>query len=66
MALLGPNINAAIGQSSFEEKRPVLADSKITVTSEIATYAEWGATEIKERQAKLAELAPHVWPLKWK
>ena len=66
MVLLKSKLNVKLGQSGFDAKRAALADSKLSVTNEVAAYDKWGPDEIRERQAKLAELAPKVWPLVWK
>ena len=66
MVLLGSKINVALGQKGFVEKKFELAKSKIGITREIADYDVWGPQEIRERQVKLAEDAPRVWPLRWK
>jgi Protein of unknown function (DUF1524) len=47
-------------------KREELAKSQIALTREVGEYQTWGPQEIRDRQIKLAEWAPKVWPLKWK
>lgn len=66
MVLLGSRINSDLGSKGFEEKRVELAKSKIGITNEIAEFTSWGPQEIRDRQIKLAEDAPKVWPLRWK
>lgn len=66
MVLLPARINAGLGQKGFEEKKLALASSPLSVTNEVANYENWGPDEIRTRQARLAEEAPKVWPLKWK
>lgn len=63
MALLQAKKNSIIGNSSFEDKRPVLASSTYTLTQEIAKCDKWGADEINNRQRRLAKLACATWPL---
>ena len=63
MVLLGAKENVALGNGPFETKGPVLRQSPFTTTQEVGRLAAWNADEIKNRQARLAELAPKVWPL---
>ena len=63
MVLLGSKDNVEAGNKSFDAKRQILADSPISITSEVAAYSEWGTEEIKARQILLAKDAPKVWPL---
>jgi hypothetical protein len=64
LVLLNAKINATIGNDSFEKKRTLLASSPFLLTSEVAKYENWGATEIDDRQAKLAKLAVKTWSMK--
>jgi Protein of unknown function (DUF1524) len=63
MVLLQAKANTMIGNSSFIEKKKVLKSSSYSLTQAVAKYDQWGAKEIKERQAKLAKLAVETWPL---
>jgi hypothetical protein len=56
--LLNAKTNSGAGNDSFESKRPFL------LTREVAKYEKWGATEIDDRQAKLAKLAVKTWSMK--
>ncbi len=62
-ALLAGSVNSRIGNVGFDLKKPALAQSPFTLTSETAAKAVWGLNEIAERQAKLAKLAVSAWPL---
>jgi hypothetical protein len=63
MCLMGSQVNVKIGNKTFQEKKPFFKDSPFLTTQEIATYEKWGPEEIKDRQEKLANLAPKVWPI---
>jgi hypothetical protein len=63
MVLLQAKANTLIGNSSFAEKKKVLKNSSYSLTQAVAKYDQWGAKEIKDRQAKLAKLAVETWPL---
>lgn len=63
MVILQAKKNTLIGNSSYEDKKPVLKDSTYILTSEAANYPQWGITEINDRQKKLAKLAIETWPL---
>lgn len=62
MVILQAQKNSIIGNSSFEEKKPVLKDSAFILTSDVANYEDWTTAEIDARQKKLAELAVVTWP----
>jgi hypothetical protein len=64
MCLLGSVDNSKIGNSAFKDKKPAFKDSPYLMTDMLKTYTDWGPKEISERQNKLAELAPKVWPIK--
>jgi uncharacterized protein DUF1524 len=66
MVLLPSKINSNLGNKSFKAKSKILKDSVLSITSEVAEYADWGPEQIAARQVKLAAIAPKVWPLKWK
>jgi hypothetical protein len=63
MVLLGSKDNVALGNGSFESKQPTLKNSPFDTTREVGNRPKWDAEEIRNRQIKLAELAPKVWPL---
>lgn len=63
MVLLRAAENRDIGNSSFEEKRKVLAKSTYDLTKQVAKKAKWGLEDIRHRQAKLAKLAVKTWPI---
>jgi uncharacterized protein DUF1524 len=63
MVLLSAKQNVEIGNAGYDKNRPVLAASPFLLTVEAAQSETWGATQIDVRQARMAELAPKVWPL---
>jgi len=62
LALLQKGPNGRIGNKSFNEKQPILKSSAFILTSEIGNEADWTREAIRDRQARLAELAINVWP----
>jgi hypothetical protein len=64
MVIMQAKKNSMIGNSSFVDKRPYLKDSAFLLTSEVATYNDWGVAQINERQKKLPKLAVDTWPIK--
>lgn len=66
MVLLGSKTNVKLGNSGFENKRKILAQVSLRTTSEVAKCEVWGPDQIRERQARFAELSPKIWPLTWK
>ena len=65
MVLLRANQNKDIGNSTFEEKKSVFAQSGYSITNQVALYSKWSMTEIRERQAEMAKLAIKTWSLKF-
>lgn len=63
MVLLGAKDNANLGNGTFESKRKILKASPFTTTQDVGNQDKWDAEEIRNRQTKLANLAPKVWPL---
>ena len=66
LVLLNARGNSAAGNAAFDAKRPVFAASAFMLTKEVAAYAEWGPSEIDDRQLKLAKLAAKTWSMKWR
>jgi len=62
-AILAKSENETIGNESFTVKAPVLAASTLDLTAEIGRCQNWTSEEIRDRQARLAELAVEAWPL---
>jgi hypothetical protein len=62
-ALLAGSVNSRLGNVGFDLKKPALAASPFSLTSEIANKSDWNVSEIAERQARLATLAVQAWPL---
>lgn len=56
--------NSKIGNKSFDDKKPAFEDSPYIATDQLTKYNDWGPNEITDRQNKLAELTPKVWPIK--
>ena len=46
---------------SFERKKPVLGNSLIELTKEIAEIPDWSPMALQERQLRLVQLASRVW-----
>jgi hypothetical protein len=63
MVLLKATSNSAIGNSKFSDKTPVLKQSGLMLTQEVANESSWGPDEITKRQENLAALAVKTWPL---
>ncbi len=63
LALLRADNNVSIGNKPWAVKRPVLAASKLKLTSGIASNEEWTAKTIDDRQRELAALAIRTWPI---
>jgi len=64
MVIMQATKNSIIGNSKFDDKKPVLAASPFILTSGVAAATDWSVTEIEERQKALAVLAVKTWPLK--
>ena len=63
LALMRASDNSTVRSAAFEEKKALYADSPYVLTSEIASYQQWTVQAIAERQAHLAQLALHAWPV---
>lgn len=62
-------MNSTVGDKGFATKKLEYAKvSGLQTTREVAEAeaSDWGPTQIKERQARLAKEVAKVWPLKWK
>lgn len=62
LALLDKALNGQSGNLPFTDKIAAFKESKIALTSQIATYQTWASAEIDTRQKALAELAVKAWP----
>ena len=62
LALLKAKPNSDLKSASFDEKRPILAQSPYATTSMAGAAEAWTPVEITSRQTKLAELAVETWP----
>jgi len=64
MTPLKTSTNRNIGNTSFENKKPVLQQSNFEITSRIATEnTEWNAERIATRQRWLASQAVGIWKI---
>ena len=63
MVLLNAKQNVEIGNLAYDKKRPVLGASSILAYGRSGTIRNVGRNQIDLRQARMAELAPKVWPL---
>ncbi len=63
LVLLGAADNVKIGNKTFHEKKEVFKGSPYIATEWVAEYDKWGPEEIIDRQKKLADLVPKVWPI---
>lgn len=57
LTFLGPNDNRTVGNMSFEDKRPILSASSISLNTEIGDSDEWNEEQIYDRQEQLIEMA---------
>jgi hypothetical protein len=53
--------NKDLGREPFAEKKKILQESELFLTSDIANYADWDMEAISRRQAKLAKYAISAW-----
>jgi hypothetical protein len=63
MALMRVKANNSIGNAKFSVKLAQYKKSSYILTKSLGKYAEWGITQIDERQAELASLAVETWPI---
>lgn len=63
IVLLSAPDNVKVGNKNFTEKKRVYKISPFKTTQWVADYKQWGPEEINQRQKRLAELAPKVWPI---
>lgn len=63
MVLFSTSQNTVLGNGSFALKKTALSASPFTTTQEVGKCENWGTDEIKERQGRMADVAPKVWPL---
>jgi hypothetical protein len=62
MCLLQKGPNGRIGNKPWSIKQPVLAASRLLLTSEAAVTTDWTKATIVARQDDLAKLAVRAWP----
>ena len=63
MVLLSQTTNHSIGNDSFADKKMAYEESTYELTKEVGGLTNWHATEIEQRQSRLAALAVETWPL---
>ena len=63
MVLLGQTTNHGLGNDSFADKKAAYYNSTYELTKELGDLTNWQATEIEQRQSRLAGLAVETWPL---
>ncbi|MGD0904164.1 MAG: DUF262 domain-containing HNH endonuclease family protein [Terracidiphilus sp.] len=61
LTLLDRRLNTQIKNSGFSTKVKYYAESKLEVTKELLSFAEWTPQTVEERQAKLLERALKLW-----
>ncbi len=66
LVIIRDSQNKSLVGSSFKKRKEIYAQSGYTVTRMVADYDNWGAREIRDRQAWLAKLAVEAWPLSFK
>lgn len=54
--------NTELSNKPFEEKRVLLVRSGVSMNQAIAAHPSWGAVEINDRSAELAEKIIELWP----
>ena len=60
MCLL-PEVNRALGNKRFPDKKDVFGKSRLRITQSVAEYDSWGRAAIEKRQKHFAELAVAEW-----
>lgn len=63
MALVRDVDNLRMANGEFGAKKPTLAGTGLNLTKMISDYESWGIDQIRDRQAKLADLAVKTWSL---
>jgi hypothetical protein len=63
MTLLKKGRNSKIGNKSWYEKKPVIAESDLELNKEVSAAEDWDQDAIDERGAVLAVRASEVWSL---
>lgn len=61
LTLLEPKLNRECGNKSFEEKKEIYKNSQYELTKELSDFEEWEVDTIRQRQAKLANIAASIW-----
>lgn len=63
LCLMRATDNSTAKSSGFGAKKPMFEKSPYVLTKEIADSADWTATEIVQRQKRLAQVALKTWPI---
>jgi hypothetical protein len=64
LVLLKAGFNSQVKNKGYSVKKPFLEKADLELTKMAASYNEWGAEQIRDRQGKLIETAVKAWPLK--
>lgn len=57
--------NRDLGNMDFGKKKAVYKKSEIALTNSLARLKTFGRTQVDARQAKMAEMAPDIWSVKF-
>ncbi|MBO9425532.1 DUF262 domain-containing protein [Labrenzia sp. R4_1] len=63
LTILSSKINTSLKNKTFSEKKEKYANSELQLTLELLAHEEWNPESIDNRQRKLAEMAPRIWPV---
>ena len=61
-ALLNLNMNRALKDSPFSEKKDCYGMQALELTNSLADHKEWKLDQILTRQKEMAKKAPQIWP----
>lgn len=64
LALMAKRMNSKAANADFDTKKKFFAESRISLTKELADLPHWSGAEIEARQRVLAKLAVKAWPNK--
>lgn len=63
MVLMQASSNVAVGNDAFDVKRAEYVDAVFPITKSVASFSNWGPSEIDARQKELAAVAVKAWPV---
>ena len=55
------DVNRALGNRSWDEKKPYFGKSRLNITNGLMKYAKWQRSDIDDRQKHMADLATQAW-----